>query len=143
MQALAIALSVLLAAPETVEPQKTDRTDHVRIGAIGGLGFPRPLEGMVRIERTIGLGLESVASVTLSESMAVETWFVNPRVGVLFTWKPGFTIGIDAGVQLPVAVTTTSTLPISVLPAEVTSAANALGGSVLPTVDLLRIGFLL
>jgi hypothetical protein len=195
MDVSAATLSLLLAVKgETAEPQKIDRTDHFRIGAIGGIGFPRPLaiEGMVEIERTLGLGLEygalptittpevqvsywalagdarfffargpffigmkvgmqhlaanaamTVSSITVSEQLMMETWFVNPRLGLLFTWKPGFTLGIDAGVQLPVASTTTSSVPLSLLPAPVVSTANALGTGVLPTIDLLRIGFLL
>ena len=185
------------AAPtsETAEPkQKMDRTDHFRIGAIGGVGFPRPLavEGLVQIERTVGLGLEysalptittsnvevaywavagdvrwffmrgpffigmklgmqhlaaraamTVSAYTVTERMTAETWFVNPRIGALWTFKPGFTVGLDAGVQLPITTSLTSTLPTSLLPSEVTTTANALGNSVLPTIDLLRLGFLL
>lgn len=195
MDISAATLSLLLAVKsETAEPPKTDRADHFQIGAIGGVGFPRPLaiEGMVKLKRALGLGLEygalptittpnvqvaywsvagdaryffmhgpffvglkigmqhlaangamTIASYTLSEQMTLETWYVNPRIGVLFTWKPGFTLGIDAGVQLPITTNTISTLPLSQLPTEVSSTANALGNSVLPTIDLIRIGFLL
>ena len=82
---------------------------------------------------------------TYSESGEADTWFVNPRIGVLWTWKGGFTLGIDAGVQIPIGPTLTTTLPAGV-PAQVdqaiASVANTLGNGVTPTVDLLRVGFL-
>src|SRR5262249_42708249 len=40
------------------EPKKESRrTDHFRIGVLGGVGFPRPLslEGMVKIENLLGI----------------------------------------------------------------------------------------
>jgi len=98
------------------------------------------------------LGVDGAATVdhygTFSESMTVDTTFVNPRLGFLWTWEPGFTIGIDAGVQIPVTSSVSTTIPSQValqLPvySDVVSVANTLGKTVLPTVDLLRIGFLL
>ena len=172
------------------------REDHVRVGVLGGIGFPRPLaiELVTKVERTFALGLEysalptiTISSVdtrawalcadarlfplrgpffvglragyqhvdasgsfavsgvgTVSESLAVNTTFVNPRLGFLFTFEPGVTIGIDAGVQIPLATTTSNTLPAgSRERSEVSRVATSYGNKWLPTVDLLRIGFLL
>jgi hypothetical protein len=80
---------------------------------------------------------------TLTATQTTDTTFVNPRIGFLWTWKP-FALGIDAGVQIPVSVATTSTLPSSVTPpSTVTDVNRALGQQALPTVDLLRIGVVL
>lgn len=171
--------------------------DHARIGLLAGVGYPRPLslEAMVKIERTVGLGVEgglmppltigpissslwgvagdlrvfpfqgafffgvrggyqrmkatATASVptvgTLSESAVAEVMFVNPRMGFLWTFESGLTIGLDAGVQVPLKKSYSDTLPESVS-AEVrgtlVDVANVFGYSTAPTIDLLRIGFL-
>ena len=184
--------------PQTKAPEKSDDdTDAFRIGALGGLGFPRPLaiEALVKIEGVLALGVEyslfpktnlggvettfwalaadarlfpfrngffigmraghqrmaATATADLgafgsfSESALAETWFVNPRIGFLWTWNSGFTVGIDAGVQIPISPSLSTTLPAG-LPANVdgtiASIANTFGNEVTPTVDLLRIGFL-
>jgi hypothetical protein len=168
--------------------------EHLRLGAIGGVGFPRPLaiEGLVKIERTVALGLEysllpnltisnvhtsfwaiaadarifpfggaffvglraghqhlqgettvAAGGYSLDESLAIDTWFINPRIGLLWTWSPGFTFGMEAGAQIPLSATTASTLPSGVaVSSDLTSAANTFGKHVLPTVDLIRIGWL-
>jgi len=95
------------------------------------------------------IGAQATVSIaqlgSLTESAVGESAFLNPRLGFLWTWNNGFTIGIDAGVQLPVSSSITSTLPSGVL-VEVDDAmvrvANTLGHAPTPTVDLLRIGFL-
>ena len=47
----------------------------------------------------------SAASVgSFAETIDVGTWFVNPRIGFLWTWKP-FALGVDARVQIPVSTT--------------------------------------
>ena len=209
---LDIALSASSAhagtAPDTTEPERDrpatepmdrgdDDTEAVRIGAVAGVGFPRPLaiEALVKIDGVLALGVEystlpktTIAGVdtsfwavaadarlfpfrngffigvrggrqvltatatanlgalgTFSESGEANTWFVNPRIGFLWTWHSGFTVGIDAGVQIPIGPSLTTTLPAG-LPAQVDSSiasiANTFGNGVTPTVDLLRIGFL-
>ena len=181
---------------EIVEHPDED-PEAFRIGAVGGVGFPRPLaiEGLVKIEGVLALGVEysvfpktnlagvettlwalagdarlfpfksgffigvraghqvltATASVNLaaygtySESANAETWFVNPRIGFLWTWRGGFTLGIDAGVQIPIGASLTTTLPAG-LPSQVegtiASVANTFGNDVTPTIDLLRVGFL-
>ena len=171
--------------------------DHVRVGALLGLGYPRPvaLEVMVKIERALGLGIEAgmmppltvgplstsfwgvagdlrvfpfqgaffigmragyqrmkataTASVpglgTLSESAVADTYFVNPRIGFLWTLESGVTLGLDVGVQVPIQKSYVDTLPDSVsseVRGSLVGVANAFGYTVTPSVDLLRIGFL-
>jgi hypothetical protein len=78
-----------------------------------------------------------------TESVDVGTWFVNPRVGFLWVWKP-FALGIDAGVQVPLSTTVSrSSLLAAASPAtdaQITSWTNTMGRTVIPTLDLLRIG---
>ena len=205
---LSLGLCSSSAHAGTTEPERdrpagepTDRSDEdtepVRIGAVAGVGFPRPLaiEALVKIEGVLALGVEystmpktTIAGVdtsfwaiaadarlfpfrngffvgvrggrqvltgtttanlgalgTFTESGEARTWFVNPRIGFLWTWNSGFTVGIDAGVQIPIGPSLTTTLPAG-LPAEVdrtiASVANTFGNGVTPTVDLLRVGFL-
>jgi hypothetical protein len=181
----------------------TSRTDHLRIGALVGVGFPRPLaiEGIVKLERTLALGLEysalpqiSVSDVQVSAwaiagsarvfpfrgpffvglragrqhlnaqasvsgygytvpvSLGVDTTFLNPQIGFLWTWDPGFSIGIDAGLQIPLTSSTASSVDasmpsavqqyVSPLQNTMESVAGTVGQTVLPTIDLVRIGVL-
>lgn len=174
---------------------KPAKEEHFRIGVLGGVGFPRPLaiEGMIKVERLIGLGVEysTLPSLTISgvdtsfwaiaatlrvfpfkdgfflgvrggrqhlggegtvtvapygsfrESVTIDSTFVNPRIGFLWTWSPGITLGIDAGVQIPVGATVSSSLPAGTVNQEVMDVAQALGNTTLPTIDLLKVGFLL
>jgi hypothetical protein len=183
------------------EPKKeSHRTDHFRIGVLGGVGFPRPLsiEGMAKIEKLVGVGVEysllpslTISSVETSfhalaadvrifpfkdaffvglragrqhlggdgtvtvpnygsvhEAVSVDTTFINPRLGFLWTWDPGVTLGIDIGVQVPVSASSSSSIPTN-LPigtdasSQITGVTNSLGKNTLPTVDLLKIGALL
>ncbi len=80
---------------------------------------------------------------TVSGQVTSDAWFLNPRIGFLWTWKPGFTVGIDAGAQIPVAESSTNTVPSELaLNQTATDLASTVGRNVLPTVDLLRLGFL-
>jgi hypothetical protein len=93
------------------------------------------------------LGEYATASVShvgnVSATQSVDTTFLNPRIGFLWNWG-AFALGMDAGVQIPVSSTVTSTIPPSVTPPpEVQSLTHAFGQGVLPTVDLLRIGLLM
>jgi hypothetical protein len=84
------------------------------------------------------------------ETMEARTWFFNPRIGFLITWESGVTLGIDAGVQLPIAPTYERDGPatraglasLTSVEATLETAAGALGNRVTPTVDLFRLGFL-
>jgi hypothetical protein len=167
----------------------------VRVGVLGGLGFPRPLalEAVVGLGRRVMVGAEYsfLPSVTISsvktrmwagaadlrvfpfggaffvgmragyqsvtaettlsaanvgsytESADVGTWFVNPRIGFLWTMKP-FAIGIDAGVQIPLSTTVSRSSLLALaapsVDAQVSGYADMLGRTPLPTIDLLRLG---
>ncbi len=176
--------------------ERTRRVDHVAFGVLGSVAFPRPieLEGLVRIERFVGVGFEysMMPGITVSgvdahfwalaadarvfpfknaffvglragrqhlggdanivmpgvgqanESMSVDTTFVNPRLGFLWTWEPGISLGINIGVQIPVSTSETSSLPPGTpVDPRITRVANTLGRYALPTVDLLQIGVML
>jgi hypothetical protein len=172
---------------------ENERPHPLRVGAIGGVGFPTPLaiEAMMKWGDVVAVGAEygvlptltidnvqtslwslagdvrvfpfrggffvglraghqhvgadttvTVASYgSASEALSLDSWFVNPRIGFLWTSHSGFTLGMDAGVQIPLSSDTTSSLPLALLPGAQRT-ANALGSSLLPTVDLLRIGML-
>lgn len=99
--------------------------------------------GYQRISAAATVDIAQLGSLT--ESAVAESTFVNPRLGFLWTWANGFTIGIDAGVQVPVSSSITSTIPTGLVVAvddSMVKVANALGHSPVPTVDLLKIGFL-
>lgn len=82
------------------------------------------------------------------EAMSAETAFVNPRIGFLKTWESGITVGIDAGVQIPVSPSYSreSDLAKAGIKSEAdktyASIAGTIGNRATPTVDLLRVGFL-
>ena len=80
---------------------------------------------------------------SFSASQSADTIFVNPRMGFLWTWH-ALALGIDAGVQVPVSSSSSSTLPPGVSPPSgVVDLTHTLGQGVLPTVDLLRVGVVL
>lgn len=185
------------------EHPEARRKDPIRVGALLGVGFPRPLavEGVVKLDQSALLGVEysALPQITVSDvrascwavagdarvfplhgafffglragrqhisaessvsaygytvpaALTVDTVFVNPRLGFLWTWDPGVTLGIDAGVQIPLSSATASTLPKTTSSAVAGAAASAreslesvargVGQTTLPTVDLLRVGIL-
>jgi hypothetical protein len=74
-----------------------------------------------------------------SEELALDSWFINPRLGFLWISQEGLCFGVEAGLQIPTSNAVSSTLPLSFVPS-IRNTVDSLGGSVLPTVDLLRIG---
>jgi hypothetical protein len=80
-------------------------------------------------------------------SAQVDTVFINPRVGFLWTWEPGITLGFDAGLQIPLGSEVSRDIPAfaqgSAPDQELMRIARNLGQATLPTFDLLRVGFLL
>ena len=182
--------------PTKTNAEEEDDKEAFRIGVIGGVGFPRPfaIEGMVKIDRVVGLGLEyaflpqtnvfgvrakmssfsadlrvfpfrgaffvgmrtgyqrlsaettvTAAGFSVDESAVASTWFVNPRIGFLWTWGSGFTLGIDAGVHVPISPKLETTIPAGFatsLDRSIQTTANTFGNATTPTLDLLRIGFL-
>jgi len=77
------------------------------------------------------------------EQVSSESWYVNPRVGFLWTWSWGLTLGMDVGAQIPITSSVASTIPNSIgagLPA--IKVVNVLSSDVIPTVGLLHAGLL-
>jgi hypothetical protein len=103
-------------------------------------------------QRLGGEVTETIGSFgTFNGSMTVDTWFINPRIGVLFMWDSALAVGIDAGVQIPLSSSRSTSLPAG-LPNDprvtnvtdaLTSVGDTLGSSVLPTFDVLRLGLVL
>lgn len=188
--AAALACGALWAAPSYAEAERDaaarkpkDEGGSFALGAVAGVGFPRPLsvEAVLVLGRAVGLGAEysvlppiTVSGVQASASavavdvrvfplrgafflgvrgglqrldgalagaaLACETWFLNPRLGFLWTWHPGLAIGMEAGVQLPVSAKVE--MP-ALAPGELVSVTSALATNALPTLDLLRVGLML
>jgi hypothetical protein len=92
------------------------------------------------------MGASATVSVmrigSATASVTIDTWFINPRAGFLWTTREGLAFAIESGLQFPLSPETTSSLPLSTMPF-VQSAVEAVGKSVIPTLDLLRVGFLL
>ena len=94
-----------------------------------------------------------VADQTIPLEGGLDTVFVNPRLGFLWTWDSGITFGLDAGLQIPLSSQTSGALALAdtvMLPARgaavvsrVRRAAQLFGESTLPTIDLLRLGLML
>ncbi|HEY1536177.1 MAG TPA: hypothetical protein VGF76_19285, partial [Polyangiaceae bacterium] len=94
----------------------------------------------------------SAYGYTVPVGLSVDTTFLNPQLGFMWTWNPGITLGVDAGVQIPVSSQASSSLqsPVpsvaqaAVSPAQQTleNVAKAAGQTTLPAVDLIRVGFL-
>lgn len=80
---------------------------------------------------------------TTPEQITADTWFVGARIGYLRTWKSGFTLGMDAGAQIPVAASFANTVPMQVpISQTATDVSHVIGKNVLPNVNLLRVGYL-
>src|SRR5438128_2668827 len=81
-----------IATPEADNGRSTS-DDHVRVGALGGVGFPRPLmiEGVIGIERALAVGVEygfmpqsSIADVDMTLWSLAGTARVFPFRGPFF-----------------------------------------------------------
>ncbi len=85
----------------------------------------------------------NVARLSFPEQIDIDTLFINPRIGFLWGSAPGLTVGFEVGVHIPLSSSVSSTLPPQVLALQgLTSVTDTLTKSALPTVDLLRVGFL-
>jgi hypothetical protein len=76
---------------------------------------------------------------SFAEALALDSWFVNPRVGLLWASHAGIALGTEAGLQIPIAPSVSSTLPLTLVPGA-QHTAESLGSSVLPTIDVIRLG---
>ncbi len=186
-----VALPTRQAPMPGTEDKATDAHDAVRVGALAGIGFPRPLafEGMVKLHDWVGLGgeyammpkmtfgdvdarlssyaldarvfpfrgaffvglrgghqrFDATATVTIptvssQQVTSIQTWFLNPRIGLLLTTMMGFTVGTEIGVQVPVSRKLTTDAPPEVAAQLAKDSTIKLFGGTLPTVDLLRVG---
>jgi hypothetical protein len=191
ISATLLAFPAAAHAQEEAREKAAQEPEHARVGALAGVGFPRPLsfEAMVKLERIVGIGLEyglmpaittygvhttfnalaadlrvfplrgafflglragrqSLATDIVEPTYAaieVDSWFINPRIGLLYTWSFGLSIGVEAGLQIPVSSSTTTSrsFPLDIpIVDSMSRVTNALGAGLLPTVDLLRVGFL-
>jgi hypothetical protein len=138
---------ILLGAEYSVLPTTTFSGVQTSMWALAADARVFPLHNGLFIGLRAGkqhlgeLATISVASVgSASASNSADTTFINPSVGFLWNWH-ALAIGIDAGVQIPVLTTTSSTLPAGVSPPSgAADLTHMLSQSVIPTVDLLRIG---
>lgn len=116
---------------------------NVRVFPFRGAFFLGLRGGYQAVTAATTLSASGVGSYT--ESAEMGTWFLNPRMGFMWTPRP-FAISIDVGVQIPLSTTVTrSSLLALVSPetdARITSATDTLGRTPLPTIDLLRLGMI-
>lgn len=78
----------------------------------------------------------------VNETLGLDASFVNPRVGLLWVMRSGLVLGMEAGVQIPLSTSMTSTWSLAWVPS-LQRQIDSLERSVLPTVDLFRVGFVL
>jgi hypothetical protein len=112
----------------------------LRVHPFRGAFFVGLLGGRQHIGASTTLTMSGIGSA--NEQLGYSAWFLNPRLGFLWVTRFGLAFGIDAGLEVPLATSLSSSLPLSLVPSA-RARINALGGAVLPTVDLLRIGFVL
>jgi hypothetical protein len=111
-----------------------------RLFPLRGPFFVALRAGRQHVGATTHVAIESLGSAL--EVLSLDSWFLNPCVGVLWTSRAGLAFGVDVGIQIPVSPSVTSTLPLSLYPSAQRT-IDTLGKSVLPTLDLLRVGLLL
>lgn len=64
------------------------------------------------------------------------TWFATPRLGFLFVLGNGISLGLDGGVQLPVATNSVVTPPGGTASSAARAAADLIASTPLPSVHL-------
>jgi len=96
--------------------------------------------GVQHVEAATTLSLSGWGQV--SETLGLDSSFVNPRIGLLWVMRGGLVLGMEAGLQIPLSTSTTSTWPLALVPS-LQGQIDALQRSVLPTIDLIRIGFVM
>jgi hypothetical protein len=115
----------------------------LRVLPLGGPFFIGIRAGRQHFGATATLSVQGLGNIT--ESAGLDQWFVNPRLGFLWTTREGFAIGFNAGIEVPLSSTFSSTVPIpaGTQVASVTNEVLQVLGGPLPTIDLLQIGLLL
>jgi hypothetical protein len=96
--------------------------------------------GVQHVEAGTTLPVTGLGNV--SETLGLDTSFVNPRIGLLWVLRSGLVLGMEAGVQIPLSTSTTSTWPLALVPS-LQGQIDALERSALPTIDLIRVGFVM
>jgi hypothetical protein len=79
---------------------------------------------------------------TVNETLGLDATFFNPRIGLLWVMRSGLVLGMEAGVEIPLSTSMTSTWSLAYAP-DLQRQIEGLQRSVLPTIDLIRIGFVL
>ncbi|MGH7293849.1 MAG: hypothetical protein ACRELB_02895 [Polyangiaceae bacterium] len=140
---------VLFGAEYSALPQMTVSGVQTSLWALAGDVSVFPMRNGFFIGLRAGrqhlgeLGSLTVGASTLTAVQTADTTFVNPRIGFLWRFQ-ALAFGIDAGVQIPVSTSTSSTLPAGISPpATAASITRALSEQAIPTVDLLRFGVVL
>ncbi len=150
---------VALGLEYSTLPSITVNDVHVDCWAVTGSVRVFPLRGPFFVGLRAGrqhLNADATLSAygySTPVGLGVDTTFLNPQVGFLWTWDPGFSLGIDAGLQIPLSSSSSSNLQTSTMPAVAQQAvapvqqtledvAKTVGQTTLPTVDLIRIGVL-
>jgi hypothetical protein len=83
------------------EAEKPRSGDGLRVGVLGGVGFPHPLavEGVVEFDRLVLLGAEySALPTTTFEGVQTSLWAVAADARV-FPFRNGFFVGVRGGQQ--------------------------------------------
>lgn len=97
--------------------------------------------GKQHVEGSTTLSYPPYGSATVTQE--ADTWFVNPRVGLLWTTSFGLTVGMDVGVRIPTRHSSSNNLPSGYgveMPTSVTTVTDVLAAKVVPTVTLLQLG---
>jgi hypothetical protein len=124
----------------TVDGVETDLwslAGDFRIRPFRSAFFVGALAGRQHVAASTSISVSGIGSA--NEQLEYDSWFVNPRIGFLWTMDHGLAVGLDAGVQIPIGPTVSSSLPLALYPAA-QARVDSIGGAVLPTIDLLRIG---
>jgi len=87
---------------------------------------------------------QSAEGVTGGASFSTKAMFVEPQIGFLYRFAFGLAIGCDAGLQIPVTASGQSSATDNVaLPAQLSTAMNYAEKGVIPSLNLLRLGYVL
>src|SRR5882724_5927566 len=88
-------------AAESAEPPQRPAREHVQVGALLGVSFPRPLsvEGLIKLEKLAALGVDygSLPQISIS-GVQLTSWAVAGSARV-FPFRGPFFVGLRAGRQ--------------------------------------------
>jgi hypothetical protein len=75
------------------------------------------------------------------ETLKTDSTFLSPRLGILHRFPFGLALGMDVGVELPVAGNTDIQASVAV-PKEASDAANLVRTTPIPIIHLLQLGYI-